>query len=685
MLDPTPRIWHSWSMRQPLFLVLFWLGWMLAPGLAHAQGIGAFVSPGPLSSPHADLDSLSTCTSCHELGGGPAARLCMDCHDEIKVQVDNNRGFHADKGEKCESCHPEHRGRDHDILGLKKDDFDHDETGFPLRGAHSRADCEECHTESGTYTGLDAACKSCHDDPHNSTQSKRPLLGNGECEACHGDESWDALPLDLALFDHTRKSDVDYILEHDHVDVACDACHVDWAFVPLEYDRCEDCHRDPHRADFGKKVCEDCHPRPKGWQVPNFNHNLTPYKLEGLHAEKPTCFDCHGKHKTEPLAYGVCSDCHGFPHNHQFEPTRCDTCHDVFTADFIMPAFDHDKTEFPLKGKHNDVTCVDCHGEGTQAVYKGLDHADCDSCHEDEHNGKYEPTDCDVCHDEVGFEVESFDHDATRFPHTGKHIGLECEKCHVEGSWKDIPFASCDDCHHEENPHRSVVGPDQCEDCHVTDGFAEMIFDHVGATGFDLLPQHENTACTDCHEVLYHFAGLDDTCTNCHLAERPTGHYEGECGDCHQSPGWYPAGLGDNSHAITGFPLHGAHRPLPCESCHDPGAPRGEANPDCSWCHGTDDPHKHMLGNQCQDCHTDMSWYQVRWRHHQTGWPLRGSHRLAACVDCHATGYIGTPTDCWRCHEAEAPLTIPQHLTPNFINCDYCHRPYTWNFAARAR
>jgi hypothetical protein len=446
-----------------------------------------------------------------------------------------------------------------------------------------------------------------------------------------------------------------------------------------------DCHDDPHRADFGKRACEDCHPIPKGWKVPRFDHNLTPFKLVGQHTVVPSCDDCHGAHKVEPLPHKVCSDCHGFPHGKQFQPKACHDCHDVNVAAFKLPEFNHDITDFPLVGKHVDVACAPCHGEGKAAIYEGLPFDDCDACHEDTHDGRFEPAKCDACHTEEGFEINAFNHDETAFPHTGKHIGLDCNLCHEDYKWTGIAFASCDDCHHEENPHRSVVSRDQCEDCHVTDGFAQLVFDHVGATGFDLLPQHVDTKCTECHEVLYHFAGLDETCSNCHLAVRPKGHYEGDCADCHQAAGWFPAGLGDNDHAITGFALEGSHSELPCESCHEPGRPRGEAVPDCSWCHAADDPHKHMLGNQCADCHTDMSWFQTRWSHHQTGWPLRGSHRLAACVDCHAVGYIGTPTECWRCHEAEAPLNIPQHLSPAFINCDYCHRPYTWAFPARAR
>lgn len=669
-----------------------WLRWIAAllslcvASPAFAQGLGSFVSPGPLSHVHAELDSLSTCTSCHELGGGPAAGLCMDCHDEIRAQVDRQRGFHKDKGDKCESCHPEHRGRDFELVKIEKSDFDHDQTGFPLRGAHRLADCESCHTEKGTFIGLDPACVACHDDPHNSAASRRATLNKQDCAVCHGDDSWDALPLPPAIFDHTDKSQVDYVLEHDHVKVDCDACHTDWRFVGLEHDACLDCHRDPHRADFGKRQCEDCHPEPKGWQVPRFNHDLTPFKLRGLHQSEPSCSDCHGAHKTEPLAFRQCSDCHGHPHDRQFEPKACDDCHTVFVADFKLPEFDHDITDFPLKGQHQTVpTCDDCHGEGDDAVYIDLAHDDCDACHTDAHSGRFEPAKCDTCHDEEGFKVAAFDHDDTAFPHTGKHIGLDCNLCHADYQWTGIPFGSCDDCHHDENPHRQVVDRDQCEDCHVTDGFDVIHFAHAEVTGFALEPQHTDEKCTACHQALFHFAGLDDGCTNCHLADRPSGHYDGDCKGCHQAADWFPGGLGDNDHAITGFPLHGAHSPLPCTSCHAEGRARGEATPLCASCHAADDIHRHMLGDQCDDCHTDMTWFQTRWKHHQTGWPLRGSHRLAACNDCHAIGYIGTPTDCWRCHEADAPLDIPAHLSPAFVNCDTCHRPYTWLLPATSR
>jgi len=44
----------------------------------------------------------------------------------------------------------------------------------------------------------------------------------------------------------------------------------------------------------------------------------------------------------------------------------------------------------------------------------------------------------------------------------------------------------------------------------------------------------------------------------------------------------------------------------------------------------------------------------------------------------HAIGYAGTPTDCWRCHESAAPLSVPAHQSSYFQECDTCHRTYSW-------
>ncbi|MEM6927521.1 MAG: cytochrome c3 family protein [Myxococcota bacterium] len=662
-------------------VLLFPLVLAFSSTAAHAQGYGSFVSPGPLAQPHAELDTLTGCTSCHAPGRGPTPDRCMACHDSVKRQVRTQSGFHGRKnrGQQCGTCHADHLGRENQLI-LIPDDFSHlEETGWGLEGEHALLDCRQCHQTPGDYSGQRTECISCHerDDVHGHDKSKRSLLS--ECEACHDADGWSALPLPVGVFDHDDARQADYPLEYAHSNVECAECHIDFKFVPVAFQQCDDCHINSHRAPFREQPCEDCHATAETFVVPTFDHNLTGYRIEGEHVGVE-CEECHKSgDKTDEIPE-VCSGCHDDVHRGQFRPRECDACHSVSVPDWSMAGYDHDRSRYPLEGKHNDVGCEECHGTGPKARYANLKFEDCDACHQDAHGGRHEPVPCARCHIAEGFEVQYFDHDTTDFPHTGKHVGLACEKCHQEGKWDDVPHASCNDCHYPTNPHDETVTSDSCDSCHQTTGFASVVYDHLVNTGFDLAPAHSAQPCNTCHEGASHFAGLESECEVCHESDRPKVHYEGRCLTCHQAEKWFPGSLGGGDHgAMTGFDLEGAHELLPCASCHREGRPRGEASPTCGSCHAAEDVHNNQLGMACADCHNTVSWLRTSFRHHQTGWPLRGAHRLATCYDCHALSYVGTPTQCFRCHEVEAPLSIPEHLGPNFQNCDGCHRVYQWS------
>jgi hypothetical protein len=641
---------------------------------AAAQGIGGFISPGPVTTGHAPTETA--CWSCHSASQGVDANLCMDCHDSVRQQVRQGLGFHAGKGDRCESCHPEHRGRNFKLIQLDTSGFDHDATGFPLNGAHRSAQCTDCHTEEGKFTGLTSTCESCHDEPHGKDESKRDLLAS--CDQCHNETEWKALPIQTFVFDHTSGSQTDYVLEGAHLEVFCADCHFDWRFVPIGHDQCLDCHDNPHRADFGKDTCEDCHASPGSWNVPRFDHDRTPFPLEGQH-EEVGCDACHKGHATVPLQYRTCEGCHDDMHGGQFLPRTCSDCHTVDIAGFALRTFDHDATNFPLEGLHAGVNCEMCHGDGEQALYVGRPFEDCDACHVDEHGGRFEPTACQKCHTPEGFKALFFNHDEQAFPHyTGKHREAACNGCHTDFQWVGFPFGSCADCHEEESPHQAgVLAADTCESCHNTVAFKDISYDHGANTSFDLGLAHSDKPCGACHEGIDRFEGLDPLCTSCHQEERPWGHYEGQCGDCHQAGDWFPGGLGDQDHGVTGFALRGTHKILDCEDCHQPNRARGEAQPQCISCHEGDDSHRNQLGNACQDCHNETNWFRVRWRHGITGWPLRGAHRMAECIDCHATSYTGTPNDCFRCHANDA-TDADYHKTDIVMDCEVCHRVYGW-------
>ncbi len=646
----------------------------IASPSAFAQVGGSFLSPGPLAQDHHELDSVTQCTKCHDLGRGPSPKKCMACHDSVRKQVQSGTGYHANKADACATCHPDHRGRTFELIQIVEADFDHDATGFKLRDAHAEAACVDCHTEPGTWDGLDGECVSCHEDPHGADQSTRAILGR--CEDCHDAGDWHALPLPPGLFDHNNKRDADYPLLHAHKEVACSDCHPESRFVPIAHESCEDCHADPHAVDF-EKPCVECHKIEDTWLIEAFDHNQTGFPLQGLH--KPLqCEDCHGTRPATNPGKPRCSTCHEDVHKRQFGATDCGTCHTVFERGFKIPDYDHDKTDFPLVGEHTKRECADCHGPARSATYRGVAHDDCDSCHTDSHEGRYEPTPCERCHTPAGFEALHFNHDDTQFPHTGSHVDVACEKCHTNNKWTGFPFKSCQDCHGEASPHEGKLDADRCDDCHQTTAFVDIAFDHRIGTGFSLEPAHVITPCRGCHEQIVDFDGPERECTSCHQAPSKS-HYEGDCAGCHPGAHWTPGELGGRDHAITGFKLHGSHAQLPCESCHAAGQPRGIALGQCVSCHQDDDPHRHGLGDQCEDCHAEASWFRTRFRHTLTGWPLRGSHKMAACEDCHAAGYTGTPTQCWRCHEAEANPLTPAHQSAYFPLGDSCHRPFGWD------
>ena len=148
-----------------LFLVLATL--LAAPPVG-AQGIGSLVSPGKLAKPHAKLEGLDKCQSCHEPRRQVTAAKCLECHKPVAERIKEKKGVHRSvAGKECASCHVEHAGVDGDLLHFEPKGFDHKgEAGFALDGLHAPLDCKACH-KTRSYLGLSAACASCHKDVHN--------------------------------------------------------------------------------------------------------------------------------------------------------------------------------------------------------------------------------------------------------------------------------------------------------------------------------------------------------------------------------------------------------------------------------------------------------------------------------------------------------------------------------------
>ncbi|MDH3198907.1 MAG: hypothetical protein OEO21_11780 [Candidatus Krumholzibacteria bacterium] len=460
---------------------------VFAAALALATSARAQISPGELAQAHAFLEGVKNCLRCHQLGAGPSAEKCMECHVEIGERVRDKKGLHHVvvnvQGRACFSCHSDHAGRNFQLVLWPegRDNFDHAQAGWELEGAHASQDCRSCHREAfiaasfdskhvnsaTTFLGLDTSCRGCHFDEH------RGQLGL-DCASCHGQGAWRP----AQGFDHARTH---FALTGKHVAVACAKCHAGvkdarkedadgsyLRFAETRHETCARCHEDTHRGKFGGE-CSSCHST-EGWRQ-------------------------------------------------------------ILTA-----SFDHSRTRFPLRGRHAKVECRACHVSGTMSAAVAF--AACTDCHHDPHRGQFarraDQGRCDSCHGESGFVPSTFTvtaHVGTRHALEGAHLAVACVACHglardANGSFRRfrIPFDTCDRCH--DDAHRGQLASKQCTSCHRVTEWPDIYFKHDRDTAYALEGQHRRVPCDGCHQpvtaggaTFVRYKPIDPSCQTCHANE----------------------------------------------------------------------------------------------------------------------------------------------------------------------
>ncbi len=486
--------------------------------------LSAQISPGDLTKAHAELEGISNCTKCHDLGKSVSKSKCLTCHTEISDLINQNRGFHSKKKvatKDCWVCHGEHFGRNFKIVNFDEKGFDHNESGFELKGSHSKLECNKCHNpdfvnipklikKKKTFMGLNTECKNCHEDVHQGTL-------NQNCETCHNEDKF-SQPVKFK-HDNTK-----FKLTGSHLKVDCIKCHAKekrnekpfQKFSGLKFNSCNSCHDDFHRGKFGAD-CETC-------------HNTSSFKEVN-----------------------------------------------------ISKNFNHSRTNFPLLGKHNNVKCETCHkGSLTNRPKYGK----CYDCHEDYHKSEFVKnniqTDCKECHTEKGFMPSQFTiekHAKTKFELKYAHAATPCSACHLNNdSWKfRINGEKCISCHknnHGEEISNKYFDENNCQSCHTTWSWHNIEFDHK-QTDFELIGKHATTTCGDCHFtyeankiVEQKFIQLNNKCVQCHN-DIHFGQFikDGEelCKNCHTSFNWLPSLFDHNK---TRFVIDGAHQKIKCAQCH---------------------------------------------------------------------------------------------------------------------
>jgi len=341
--------------------------------------------------------------SAYKLQGKHQEVSCEKCH---KIELKNGDKFQQFKGvayQNCTNCHQdthENRfGNDclkcHNYFSFKStsntlNNFNHNQTKYPLKGAHQNVDCKECHKTNYTASLKYGKCTDCHSDYHEG-QLLKPGL-KMDCSDCHSVNNFTSTNFTIEKHNTTK-----FQLEGAHLAVPCFLCHKTtekWNFRNLG-NTCSDCHKNIHDTYFDKKYmpdndCKICH-SVDIWSDIKFDHAKTEYNLEGKHKEA-SCRDCHFKESVEGKQQqfrweeNTCTNCHLDQHYGQFDNNGNTTCSDCHTFENWQPSlFDHNQTRFKLDGEHRDVSCIKCHPLVVEPnysyhIYKLTD-ISCASCH----------------------------------------------------------------------------------------------------------------------------------------------------------------------------------------------------------------------------------------------------------------------------------------------------------------
>jgi hypothetical protein len=199
----------------------------------------------PLTGAHATLQ----CSACHLNGVftnlSPA---CSSCHMKDYQGTTNPNHAAAGFPTDCSICHT--------TTSWAGATFNHNNTPFPLTGAHVTVPCLSCHVNN-VFAGTPTDCYSCHKTDYQSTTNPNHVAAGfpTTCATCHTTTSWLG-----ATFNHT------------------------WFPIPHHTaTTCGDCHTNP--SNFAVFLCTNCHTQ----ATTNQQHQ----GVSGYVWNSANCYACH--------------------------------------------------------------------------------------------------------------------------------------------------------------------------------------------------------------------------------------------------------------------------------------------------------------------------------------------------------------------------------------------------------
>lgn len=191
------------------------------------------------------------CVQCHVNNNYTLkTAACVDCH--LKQYNSTTNPNHAAAGfpQQCELCHGTTVWTD--------STFNHNNTPFPLTGAHTTLACASCHVNNN-YTTLPTDCYGCHKSQYQSTTNPNHMAAGfpTTCQTCHTTQTWLG-----AVFNHTY-----FPTPHHGIST------------------CTDCHTNAN--DYKVFTCTGCHSHPKA-ETDSHHQGVSGYVYNSTN-----CLACH--------------------------------------------------------------------------------------------------------------------------------------------------------------------------------------------------------------------------------------------------------------------------------------------------------------------------------------------------------------------------------------------------------
>lgn len=580
--------------------------------------------------------------------------------------------------------------------GFKRD-FNHNQTGFPLTGAHVKVECETCHT-GGVFKGTPTDCAGCHTAGRRVVapfKSVNHMPTNAACNTCHTQ----AITFLNAKFNHVGvqpkacmtchngKTAIGKPNGHPVTNLSCDSCHRTSAWLPPGFDHapplasCITCHivggsakgMNPatHVPTSGQS-CDACHKNYLTFLLGATYDHVAGKVLPG------SCATCHvtGKYgaKTKvaghiPTGNVTCDSCHiatdylsfaGSTMSHTaVTGTSCITCHN---GTYVSQKGMLGLGALPKKVNHITTTPVnaDCNISGCHSgfqTFAGLafNHVtanppvagNCRSCH----NGAKAlgPTNstthttspgstasCETCHLNNASNYTTFIGNAT-FTHTAAVYSI-CGTCHLGQTPSVVTKTPA------HIPVSTMATPNACDTCHArtftVGGFAGPTMNHNSVT---------TIACLTCHNGSYAAQGK-----NLGGARgMPNGHVVtngAACSTCHTTTSWIPASYS-----------HAGVLPATCGTCHIPGTSGALTK-------ASRKTHIPVTGNACDACHNRgyiIGGFANATMYHPNVATTR-------CDTCHNGSYLSEKGTLGLGALAKPLNHIPTTITGS-LDCSTCH------------